>query len=906
MRTLFPALLIPIAAALPALAQNYTIGTVAGGGTATGTAANNVSATTVAINAPFGVAADSAGNFYIADQGGGAAIREVSPKGIVTTLTTASYPKGVAVDSAGAVYFSDINTVTVSKVVGTTVTVIAGNKTNGFSGDGGAATKAQLSSPYGIAVSSTGDVYIADQSNNRVRKVSGGNITTVAGSSGTCPASATAANGDGGPATSAMLCSPAGVALDSAGNLYIADRGNQRIRKVTNGVITTIAGTGTIGYTGDNGPATSATFDYPNGVAVDASGNLYIADETNYAIRQVSGGTITTIAGLGPSSSGFIGDGGPAMFAKLSSPDSVAVAGSTIYIADYGNHRIRALTPLVVAPGAPTISPGGIVPVYSSSSTIQPGEWISIYGTNLTTASSPVFWNNDFPTSLGGTSVTINGRPAYLWFVSPTQINAQAPDDTTTGLVPVVVKTPNGSYSWDVTLNTYAPSFSMLDGTHVAGIILRSDGSGAYGGGTYDILGPTGSSLGYPTVAAKGGDNIALYAVGLGPTSPKVTSGQAYSGAATATYGPFMTVNKQPISPAFAGLISAGLYQINFTMPAGLGTGDVPITLNISSAVTPAGPVISLNDPAQGVQSVTLSSASAYNGGGSVTGTVQMVLPAAAGGFYVSLSASPASAVTIPYSVAVPGGATSATFTITAGNVSANTPVTITASYGSSSANAMLTVTPPVLNPNCATVGGSWNVNESGSSTTTLTAAGQTATGTSGIYGSGTLDISQNGCSIQYTPIVSGLTAAQTAQLVRSGSVSGNNVMVTGELTLLSLVEAQETAANPGLIIQSANVSANTLTATGTVSGNGMQLTENGTFSASGSFYDQGLSGSYTINVTSNSTATFTWAAGTRPQIRSAESDHRAPRFEVTATGTSADVAARIRAVFERALVFLE
>ena len=101
-------------------------------------------------------------------------------------------------------------------------------------------------------------------------------------------------------------------------------------------------------------------------------------------------------------------------------------------------------------------------------------------------------------------------------------------------------------------------------------------------------------------------------------------------------------------------------------------------------------------------------------------------------------------------------------------------------------------------------------------------------------------------------------------------------------------------------------MSANTLTATGTVSGNGMQLTENGTFSASGSFYDQGLSGSYTINVTSNSTATFTWAAGTRPQIRSAESDHRAPRFEVTATGTSADVAARIRAVFERALVFLE
>ena len=150
---------LTLIAALPAIAQTtYTINTVAGGGTSTG---NNISATTAILNAPFGVVADSAGNFYIADQTS-AAIREVS-KGTITTLTATSYPKGVAVDSSGAVYFSDINSVTVSKLVGTTVTAIAGNKTNGFSGDGGAATKAQLNSPYGIAVDSTGDVYIADR-----------------------------------------------------------------------------------------------------------------------------------------------------------------------------------------------------------------------------------------------------------------------------------------------------------------------------------------------------------------------------------------------------------------------------------------------------------------------------------------------------------------------------------------------------------------------------------------------------------------------------------------------------------------------------------------------------------------------------------------------------------------------
>lgn len=188
----------------------------------------------------------------------------------------------------------------------------------------------------------------------------------------------------------------------------------------------------------------------------------------------------------------------------------------------------------------------------------------------------------------------VDGKPAYLWFVSPTQINLQAPDDTNTGTVPVVVTTSAGSVTASVTLAQFAPSFSLLDSTHVAGIILRSNGSGAYGGGAYDILGPTGSSLGYSTVAARAGDTVALFAVGLGPTTPMVPSGQSYSGAAATTHSVSLTINGKVVTPAFAGLTGAGLYQINLTVPAGLGSGDVPLLLSVAGAQTPAGVVISL------------------------------------------------------------------------------------------------------------------------------------------------------------------------------------------------------------------------------------------------------------------------------------------------------------------------
>ncbi len=238
------------------------------------------------------------------------------------------------------------------------------------------------------------------------------------------------------------------------------------------------------------------------------------------------------------------------------------------------------------------IGVGGIVPLDSPVSTIQPGEWVSIFGTNL--AAGPVTWKGDFPISLGGTSVTVNGKSAFLSYVSPTQINLQAPNDTATGAVSVVVTTANGVATSTVTLAQFGPSLPLLDSKHVAAVIVRSDGSGAYGGGTYDIVGPTGTSLGYPTVAAKAGDSVELFAVGLGPTNPQVSAGESFASAAPTTYPVTLMVNDVKVPTIFAGLSSAGLYQINFTVPPYLGVGDVPLQVTVNGASTPSSDVISL------------------------------------------------------------------------------------------------------------------------------------------------------------------------------------------------------------------------------------------------------------------------------------------------------------------------
>jgi len=362
--------------------------------------------------------------------------------------------------------------------------------------------------------------------------------------------------------------------------------------------------------------------DYFGSIQLDPQGNVYVAGHSNGAFQGVnavqpgliSGGFVSELDPTGSSLlfSTVVGAAaGPAVNTGNSSLAGLAVDSlGNVYVAGSINDATLPTTAGVVQPSfaggggafgdgliakinlAPSVTSGGVGPVYSHATTIQPGEWASIYGSGL--ASSTTVWTGNYPISLGGTSVTIDGNSAYLSLVSPTQINFQAPADTTVGSVPVVVKTANGSATSTVILAQLAPSLLFLDSKHVAAIIVRSDGSGAYGGGAYDIIGPTGSSLGYPTVAAKAGDSIQLYGTGFGPTNPVVSPGQAFSGAASTTNQVTLSINGVGVTPSFAGLSGAGLDQINLVVPSGLGTGDVALLVSVGGVSTQPNAVISV------------------------------------------------------------------------------------------------------------------------------------------------------------------------------------------------------------------------------------------------------------------------------------------------------------------------
>ncbi len=356
-----PAVLAVVVLA-PGPAQGAATGridTVAGGGGA-GYGGDGGSARSAQFLEPRAVAADAGGGFYVADTFNHR-IRWVDADGVVATVlgtgvaggtgdggpgiqAEVNWPHSVSLDAGGqALLVADSANHRIRRLdlVSGTVTTVAGTGEAGFAGDSGPATAALLNDPKGVLAGPRGEIWIADSANDRVRVVDpSGTISTLAGT-GTAGFS-----GDGGPAAAAQLHAPRALAVDAAGNLYVADDNNDRVRRIDPaGTITTVVGAGTPGYSGDVGPATAAQLNRPRGVAVDSAGVLYVADSGNHVVRMVDpAGTVTTVVGNGRR--GFGGDGGPAADGRIFSPRGVAVGpGGELFIADSGNDRVRRITP---------------------------------------------------------------------------------------------------------------------------------------------------------------------------------------------------------------------------------------------------------------------------------------------------------------------------------------------------------------------------------------------------------------------------------------------------------------------------------------------------------------------------------------------------------------------------------
>lgn len=563
--------------------SNGVITTVAGGGSSFG---DNGPATSAQLD-PSGVAVDRSGNLYIADANG-SRVRKVS-NGVITTVagggtqlgengpaTSAQFytPLSVTADSTGNLYVADTWNNRIRKVSNGVITTVVGSGPCtgfgfcGFAGDDGPATNAQLNNPYGVAVDSAGNLYIADTNNNRVRKVSNGVITTVAGN-GTQGAS-----GDNGPAIGAQLTNPSGVAVDLVGNLYIADSNNNRVRKVSNGIITTVAGNGTVGSNGDGGPATGAQLYFPTGIALDSAGNLYISDSNHNRIRKVSNGVITTIGGNG--TPGFGGDGGPAINAQLNYPNGVAVdSAGTLYIADELNMRVRILTPTV-----PSINAGGVVNAasFAAQSPVAPGSIATVYGSFLVNSLASAV-GTPLPNMIAGLSMQFgNGLKAPLFAVSGAQVNFQVPWELAVQSQSPLSATVNGqtSASQNVNIAPFAPGiFSMnAQGTGQAAILDSS----------YRLVDSSNPATAGSTV-------IQIYCTGLGAVTNQPASGSAAlsNPLSSTTTTPTVMIGGAQASVVFSGLApgTVGEYQVNALVPAGSSRGGaVPVVIAIEGATS--------------------------------------------------------------------------------------------------------------------------------------------------------------------------------------------------------------------------------------------------------------------------------------------------------------------------------
>jgi uncharacterized protein (TIGR03437 family) len=662
-------------------------------------AGDGKSATSAFLNFPTGVAVDVSNHLGIADSGN-LEFRVATLGGsIIGAGQVNGSPTAVAVDSSGDFFVSD-NEPLVLKITptGTTVTV-AGNGTDSYDGDQGLATSASISNPTGVAVDAAGNIYITDYTHNRVRKVSAatGIITTIAGNGNALYSK------DNVPATSTGI-DPFDVAVDSASNVYIADQLNNRIRKIgADGTITTVAGNGSPGYSGDGGYAVEAQLSLPSGIAFDRAGNMYVADFGNSVVRLVTtGGLIRTIAGngtQGPAS----GDGGPARAAAMN-PIRLAVdSRGNVYVSDSLNDRIRLLTPMTVlsaaisivsgnnqsaiagsplparlviqvtdaagapvpgavvtfsaspadavtlnptaaltlddgtastsvtlgmqtgtlsvsastpglnpisfdvtsnpavSPTAPVIAAGGIASAGLSIPSVKmlaPGGIATIFGANFAPAGTAKqvgpgdLVKGEVPTNLVGTCVQIGDQRSPMLNVYPGQLNIQVPElppGDTSAIVINKCGTPNQELSAPepVTIGASSPEFFYwarnVDGHNPIAALNAT--TGAY-------VGVVGLLPHHNFAPAAPGDVLTLFGTNFGATNPAYLPGVLPKGIARVTAPVSMTIGNINV-PAknllYVGLTQfPGVYQVNVKVPAGVPDGDQPAVLTIGGVPSPS------------------------------------------------------------------------------------------------------------------------------------------------------------------------------------------------------------------------------------------------------------------------------------------------------------------------------
>jgi uncharacterized protein (TIGR03437 family) len=590
---------------------------------------------------PTSLTVDPSGNLYIAD---GARVRVVDASGTIRTFAGCAcggdgvpatwvrtgFPLGVAMDTQGSVYYSDQSTHMVRKIAADgSATVVAGIGESGFTGDLGPARQSRLASPAGLAFDSAGNLYIADEQNNRIRRVSpGGIIQTVAGNG------AMGWSGDGGPATAASLGQPDGVAVDAGGNIYIADTVTHRIRKITtDGIIHTIAGSDQYGLTGDGGPAAQALLINPRGLAFDHAGDLLITDSSAHVVREITpAGIIQRVAGTGQTT----GANGIATQSAVPEPWGIAVdAAGNILIGAVGEGAVLMVSStgvlstlftgtaysLAVDPagriwfagGGATPAGGGSINVASQtgppfplspvifdggftsaamiqSSEVAPGEIVSIYGARLGPAAAVpgIISGGVLQMELAGVRVLFDGIPSPLLYASAGQINAVAPWEISGKSTVTLTVEYQGVASNPVMLDV-APAVPSLFEATLAGVqpvlaAVKQDGS---------LSGP-----GNPAVA---GSIVSIYGAGAGLMNAPAQDGQITG--ATLTH-PQLQVSVSAFTGTQGGSVPArilsvtyagdapdfvsGALQVNVQLPDDLLTGYYYLQLRVGNAISGA------------------------------------------------------------------------------------------------------------------------------------------------------------------------------------------------------------------------------------------------------------------------------------------------------------------------------